>query len=87
MINGTEWLGEERRSQSNSASKLVFWVLGILMTICGTISVYAVGKIDTVQTSLRLEYVQKADYRLELAEIKEGLKCINEKMDRVLQRR
>jgi hypothetical protein len=69
----------------NGNTKWVMWILGILITIFGALSGYAVNRVDSVQQSLRIEYVQKVDYRADIGEMKESLKCINDKMDRILQ--
>ncbi len=70
----------------NGNFKWIMWILGVLITISAAVSGYAIARVDTVQQSLRIEYVQKSDYRADLGRIESALNCLNEKMDRVLSR-
>jgi len=56
----------------------VMWVLGVLVLIFIGVSSYAVTKADNA--------VPKDDYRVDQARVEKGLQCLNEKMDKVLDR-
>jgi len=66
--------------------KWVMWILGVLIMIAASVGGYAVARVDNVQKSLQAEYVQKADYREDISDLKDALNRLNFKMDRVLRR-
>jgi len=70
----------------NGNIRWIMWILGVLITIAASVGGYAVARVDTVQKSLQLEYVQKIDYREDMSDLKRTLRDINNKMDRVLNR-
>ena len=64
----------------------IMWILGVLITIAASVGGYAVARVDSVQQSLQVEYVQKVDYREDMGDLKDALKSLNFKMDRVLNK-
>ncbi len=65
-------------------AKWILWILGALMLVVSSLSGYSVARVDSVQQDLSEKYVQKIDYRADLGRIETSLKCLNDKMDRVL---
>jgi len=64
----------------------IMWILGVLITIAASVGGYAVARVDSVQQTLQAEYVMKEDYRVDISDLKDALKSLNFKMDRVLNR-
>jgi len=60
------------------------WILGVLITIAASVGGYAVARVDGLQKTLQVEYVQKIDYREDMSDLKASLRNLNNKMDRVL---
>jgi ABC-type phosphate/phosphonate transport system permease subunit len=62
------------------------WILwGIILLIVG-LSSYAVARVDNMQVTMSRDYVQKADYRVDISRLDSGITCLNEKMDTVIMR-
>ena len=61
------------------------WIMGVLIIIASAVSGYAIARVDSIQQSLTTEYVQKADYRCDMADLKESLSKLNDKMDKLLK--
>ena len=61
----------------NGNARWLQWVLGILITISLGISSYAITKADRA--------VQKEDYRIDVQRIETELRCINVKLDRIIE--
>ena len=53
----------QEKPNGNGNKTWVQWLAGILVLIALTVSGYAINKIDTVQTALAKEYVQKTDFQ------------------------
>ena len=70
----------------NGNIRWIMWFLGVLITIAASVGGYAVARVDTVQKTIQEEYVQKVDYRVDISDLKESLRNLNDKMDRVLRR-
>ena len=70
----------------NGNIRWIMWILGVLITIAASVGGYAVARVDTVQKTLQEEYVQKVDYRVAMSDLKDSLRSLNDKMDRVLRR-
>ncbi len=51
------------QEKPNGNKTWVQWLAGILVLIALAVSGYAINKIDTVQTVLAKEYVQKTDFQ------------------------
>jgi hypothetical protein len=61
-----------------ATAEWIMWVLGILVLIFIGVSSYAVTKADNA--------LPKEDYRIDQARVESALRCLNDKMDMVLQR-
>ena len=61
------------------------WIMGVLIIIASAVSGYAIARVDSIQQSLTTEYVQKTDYRCDMADLKESLSKLNDKMDKLLK--
>ena len=70
----------------NGNIKWIMWILGVLITIAASVGGYAVARVDGLQKTLQVEYVQKIDYREDMSDLKASLRSLNNKMDRVLGR-
>ena len=71
----------------NGNAKMIMWAIGILMTIAGSVAAYAIVRVDGLQGLLQREYVQKVDYRDDVSDLKDSIKSINFKLDRLLMKR
>jgi len=70
----------------NDNTKWVMWILGVLITIAASVGGYAVARVDTVQKTLQEEYVQKVDYYEDMKYLKDTLKSLGHKIDRLIMR-
>ena len=70
----------------NGNMRWTMWILGVLITIAASVGGYAVARVDGLQKTLQVEYVQKIDYREDMSDLKESLRSLNNKMDRILNR-
>ena len=68
----------------NGNTKWVLSLIGLFILIATGMGGYAVARVDAVQDNLRSDYVQKEDYRCDIADLKHSLEILNKKMDRVL---
>ena len=73
-------------NNSNGKTKVLLWAIGIFVVIAMSATGYSLVKIDTTNESLRTDYVQKEDYRRDITELKDAIKELGYKMDRVLER-
>jgi len=71
---------------SNGRTKILLWAIGIFVLIAMGATGYSFIKIDATNESLRTDYVQKQDYRRDIADLKDAIKELSYKMDRVLER-
>ena len=65
------------------------WIMGIFVVLIGiasSVAGYAIARVDSIQQSLTTEYVQKADYRCDMADLKASLNTLNKKMDDMLKK-
>ena len=72
--------------------KWIMWIIGLLLLASTSVSAYSITRIDNMQSNfttsqkyLSENYVMKSDYRIDLNRLEESLKCVNEKLDRLLQ--
>lgn len=63
---------------NGNGSSWLQWAIGILVLIAMAVSSYAVNKADNA--------VPKEDYRVDQARVESGIKCLNDKLDKVLER-
>jgi len=73
-------------NNSNGKTKVLLWAIGIFVVIAMSATGYSLVKIDTTNESLRTDYVQKEDYRRDITELKDAIKELGYKMDRVLEK-
>jgi len=73
-------------ANSNGRTKILLWAIGIFVVIAMSATGYSLIKIDATNESLRTDYVQKEDYRQDITELKDAIKELGYKMDRVLER-
>jgi len=71
--------------------KWIMWIIGLLLLASTSVSAYSITRIDNMQSNftasqkyLSENYVMKSDYRIDLNRLEESLKCVNEKLDRLL---
>jgi len=57
--------------------------ISMLVLIAASVAGYSIARVDAVQQSLRIEYVQKVDYREDLGRIENALISLNNKMDKM----
>jgi len=56
----------------------IMWIIGLLVMIAMAVSGYAVNKADNA--------IQKDDYRIDQARLESSMKCLSDKLDKVLAR-
>jgi uncharacterized membrane protein len=71
----------------NGNTKWIMAIIGLFILIATGIGSYSIVRVDNIDSCLRTEYVQKADYKADIKEIKEGMKALNHKMDTYLTNR
>jgi len=69
----------------NGNTKWILSLVGLFILIATGLGGYAVARVDTVQESLRIDYVQKIDHASDMAEIRHSLERLNIKMDKILE--
>ena len=64
--------------KNNGLSTWLQWIIGGLVVIAMAVSGYAINKADNA--------VQKEDYRIDQSRLEQSIKCLSDKMDRMLER-
>lgn len=64
--------------KQDGVSSWLQWVIAGLVVIAMAVSGYAINKADNA--------VQKDDYRIDQTRVEQALKCLSDKMDRMLER-
>jgi hypothetical protein len=64
--------------KQDGVSSWLQWVIAGLVVIAMAVSGYAINKADNA--------VQKDDYRIDQTRLEQGIKCLSDKMDRMLER-
>ena len=64
--------------KQDGVSRWLQWVIAGLVVIAMAVSGYAINKADNA--------VQKDDYRIDQTRVEQALKCLSDKMDRMLER-
>ena len=70
----------------NGNTKWIMTLIGLFILIATGIGTYSIVRVDNVDKCLRTEYVQKADYKEDIQELKQGMTDLNHKMDTYLTR-
>ncbi|MDO9535088.1 MAG: hypothetical protein Q7J85_07090 [Bacillota bacterium] len=72
--------------KTNGTGKIITWIIGLLVLIAMAVSGYTVGRVDKIQNALASDYVQKIDYNRDRVELKELIKSMDIKIDRLLRK-
>lgn len=68
----------------NGNTKWIMTLIGLFILIATGIGTYSIVRVDNIDKCLRIDYVQKADYREDMQELKQGISTLNSKMDMYL---
>ena len=68
----------------NGNTKWIMTLIGLFILIATAIGSYSIVRVDNIDKCLRTEYVQKADYKEDIQELKQGISTLNRKMDTYL---
>jgi len=68
----------------NGNTKWIMTLIGLFILIATAIGSYSIVRVDNIDNCLRTEYVQKADYKTDISELKQGITSLNQKMDNYL---